>query len=53
MISSKKGDGVGDEKESFTRSNRESGDESLSRAKTKVRVESELSEEFLVQVGVH
>ena len=46
-------DGVGDEKERFTRSNRNSGDEPHHGAKTKVQVGSELSQEFLVQVGVH
>ena len=44
---------MGDKKERFTRSNCASGDELLSRAKTKVRMGSELSEECLVQVGVH
>ena len=43
---------MGDEKERFTRINCKSSDEPLSRPKTKVRVGSELSEEFLVQVGV-
>ena len=44
---------MGNEKERCTRSNRKSGDEPLSRTKTKVRVGSELSQEFLEQVGVH
>ena len=44
---------MGNEKERLTRSNCKSGEESPSRGKTKVRVGSESSEEFLVQVGVH
>ena len=42
-----------DEKERFIRSKCKSGDESLHGAKTKVLVESELCEEYVVQVGVH
>ena len=40
-------------KKGNTRSNHKSSDESLSRSKNEVRVGSELSQEFLVQVGVH
>ena len=47
------GEGVGNEKERFIRNNCESGDELLSQDKAKVQVGSELSEDFLIQVGAH
>ena len=52
-MGSKKGGGVGNKKERFIRSNCKSGDDPLSWGKNKVRVGSELSEEFSVQAGVH
>ena len=54
MIEFQESNEVGNEKERFARSNCKSGDEPLSRDKNESdEVGSELSEEFLVQVGVH
>ena len=52
-MSFKKGDGVGNEKERFTEVIVRVVMSLYHGAKTKVQVGSELSEEFLVQVGVY